>query len=321
MILLLTNERDLTSDYVVLELQRRRLAYFRLNSETLPSAKVSFDPKHGEDSWKINFGEKSLDLSSVKAAYFRRPGTPSANLLGESEVGARYCDAEWVSTLSYIIGSLGDRWLNSPGAIMSAENKPRQLSLAYGLGFDIPETLISNDFLKVQSFSLLRMIIAKPLREALIQGPKERVIFTSKVEQIEEVDQLGIEACPVIYQREVSKRADIRVTVVGEEAYSAEISSQDFDDTKTDWRRGSNVDLVHTPHKLPKSIEDKCVRLTEELGLRFGAIDLILDDEGTYWFLEINPNGQWAWIENRTGLPISKAIVDELERIKLCAQK
>ena len=57
------------------------------------------------------------------------------------------------------------------------------------------------------------------------------------------------------------------------------------------------------------------VALVDELNLRFGAIDLIRDVNGEYWFLECNPNGQWAWIENRTGLPISAAIVDELEGI------
>jgi glutathione synthase/RimK-type ligase-like ATP-grasp enzyme len=59
-------------------------------------------------------------------------------------------------------------------------------------------------------------------------------------------------------------------------------------------------------------VEEKCILLAARLGLRFAAIDLILDRTGEYWFLEANPNGQWAWIESRTGLAISSAIVDEL---------
>jgi glutathione synthase/RimK-type ligase-like ATP-grasp enzyme len=66
---------------------------------------------------------------------------------------------------------------------------------------------------------------------------------------------------------------------------------------------------------LPETVVAACIEVTAALGLRFSAIDLIQDRDGAYWFLEANPNGQWAWIENRTGLPIARAIVDELQAI------
>ncbi|HFS6859502.1 TPA: hypothetical protein ACH1JJ_003587, partial [Klebsiella pneumoniae] len=62
-------------------------------------------------------------------------------------------------------------------------------------------------------------------------------------------------------------------------------------------------------------LSSKCIDLVESLNLRFGAIDFICDEDDVFWFLEINPNGQWAWIENQTGLPIASSIVDELMRI------
>ena len=73
--------------------------------------------------------------------------------------------------------------------------------------------------------------------------------------------------------------------------------------------------MRHEAIELPADIVDKCRALTKALDLRYGAIDLIADRDGRYWFLEINPNGQWAWIERRTGLPLASAIVDELEAI------
>ena len=93
------------------------------------------------------------------------------------------------------------------------------------------------------------------------------------------------------------------------------IDSQSKEETATDWRKGSYTDLRHQVVSLPGDVEAACVKLVKNLGLRFGAIDLVLDRKGRFWFLECNPNGQWAWIENRTGLPISAAIVDELLRI------
>ena len=63
---------------------------------------------------------------------------------------------------------------------------------------------------------------------------------------------------------------------------------------------------------MPDEIKKACVDLTKYYGLEFGAIDLVLTPEGNYVFLEINPNGQWAWIEVLTRLPISDAIANLL---------
>jgi len=316
MILIVTNERDLTSDYVVLELRRRSLPFHRLNSECFSEANVSFDPRCGEDAWVIDINGVTIDFGTVKAAYFRRPGTPSAPTAVRQNAARRYCEVEWGTALAAALNSLGERWLNSPLSISAAENKPRQLAIACSLGFAVPETLVTNDIRRAQGFLSQGMSVAKPLREALLdEGGKERVIFTSRLGALSETDERKVAAAPVVFQREIRKRSDIRATVVGDTVFAAEILSQDLDETKTDWRRGSRSDLTHRPHKLPDDLQSKCVRLVRTLGLRFGAVDLVLDQNGSYWFLEVNPNGQWAWIENRTGMPLTRAIVDELEKI------
>jgi glutathione synthase/RimK-type ligase-like ATP-grasp enzyme len=63
---------------------------------------------------------------------------------------------------------------------------------------------------------------------------------------------------------------------------------------------------------LPNDVAKGCMDLVRRLGLRFGAIDLVLEPSGDYRFLEVNPNGQWGWIQTRTGQPIAGAIVDEM---------
>ena len=119
-------------------------------------------------------------------------------------------------------------------------------------------------------------------------------------------------AAPVIYQREIAKACDLRVTVIGERLFATAIHSQADNETEVDWRRGSRVDLVHELVELPEELAARCLELTRALDLRYGAIDLIRDSDGANRFLEINPNGQWAWIERRTGAPLSAAIVDAL---------
>ena len=316
MILIVTNERDLTSDYVVLELRRRRLPFRRLNTERFSEAKVSFDARRGEDAWTVELDGTTINFAAVRAAYFRRPGAPYAPEAVKQGAAKRYCKVEWATALASALNSLGERWLNSPLAILAAENKARQLSIASNIGFAVPATLVTNDIRQAQSFLSKGASVVKPLREALLEEDgEERVIFTSRLEKLDDTDEARVAAAPVIYQREIQKRSDIRVTVIGGAVYATEILSQEHDETKTDWRRGSRPDLPHRRHKLPDDLHRKSVCLVRKLGLRFGAVDLVLDRNGNYWFLEVNPNGQWAWIENRTGMPLTQAIVDELEKI------
>jgi glutathione synthase/RimK-type ligase-like ATP-grasp enzyme len=99
------------------------------------------------------------------------------------------------------------------------------------------------------------------------------------------------------------------VTLVGREVFAAAVDSQVTAATRQDWRRER---LPFRAYELPTVVADKCVALMQALQLRFGAIDLIKSTDGQYYFLEINPNGQWAWVELDCGLPISRALIAEL---------
>lgn len=314
MILLVTNRQDLTTDYVVLELQRRGLSYARLNTETIPDADVRFGFSSPTD-WSINFGQERICGQDIRAAYFRRPGSPEIDKAVQDTGEHAYCVGEWAAVLKTLYSRLEPRWLNAPAAIMMAEDKPRQLLAASVAGFQIPETLVTNAFSSATAFLSGPASIAKPLREARIDGDAEKVIFTNRVGALSERDARAFKAAPMILQREILKRADVRVTVVGERVFATAIESQVRAETEVDWRRGGIVELAHDPIDLPSDITARCVALVRALNLGFGAIDLVWGQDGAFWFLEINPNGQWAWIENRTGLPLAAAIVDELERI------
>jgi glutathione synthase/RimK-type ligase-like ATP-grasp enzyme len=316
LILIATNQRDLTADYVVLELQNQGLHYYRLNTETITKSSICFSPGAGKDGWSLKTADETIYFGQFTAGYYRRPEPPeiSPSVAGEAE--HRYCAEEWQEALNSALASLHNRWLNSPIAILDAENKSRQLSVAIRIGFDVPDTLITNDFDRASEFVAQAPSIGKPLRASLLAADVgERVIFTTRLSQISPDVAASIKVAPIIFQREIPKRCDVRVTVVGEQTFAAEINSQTNIETEVDWRRGDHIDLSHTIHPLPSAIQKKCVMITHAFNLRFSAIDLVLDPSGNYWFLELNPNGQWAWIEARTGLPISEAITNELVRI------
>lgn len=314
MILLVTNKRDLTTDFIVVELRRRGRAFHRLNTEDLPQASIRFDPRAG-GRWAIETPDLDLRLEEVGAAYYRRPGAPEPAGAGD-DATAKYLADEWSAVTKALWNALEGRWLSSPFTILRAEDKPRQLAMASALGFYVPETLISNDFAAASAFVAKADAIGKPLRHSLVErGDAGEVLFTARLDPLKPMDRTAVSLAPVIYQREVRKAYDVRATVIGDRVFAAAIHSQDHDETAVDWRSGARLDLRHEAIELPADIIDKCRALTQKLDLRYGAIDLIADQDGRYWFLEINPNGQWAWIERRTGLPLASAIVDELEAI------
>ncbi|PNG38232.1 hypothetical protein A1395_09015 [Pseudomonas protegens] len=311
MLLLVTNCRDITMDYVVAELRRRGQPFFRLNTEQLPQALCSM-AGFPRDAWSISLDGVVVRGAAITGAYFRRPGAPVVPDTATDPGERAYIEAEWSSFLKSLYSRLEGRWLNSPTKIFMAEDKPMQLLLAQEIGFHVPQAFVTNDILCARAISALGQAIGKPLRQAVLAGETERVIFTSRLAEIEDKQAEAIRLTPFIVQSEILKQYDVRVTVVGERVFATAIWSQDNEETITDWRKGSRPDLRHEKIILDRRVERQCVKLVQRLGLRYGAIDLVCDQSGKLWFLEINPNGQWAWIENLTGYPIAAAIVDEL---------
>ncbi len=138
--------------------------------------------------------------------------------------------------------------------------------------------------------------------------------FKSKIEK-DDIEKLKLSnSFPSKYQANIKKSFDIRVTIIGNKIFPVEIHSQNHASSKIDWRKTENLEIPHYKHKLPRDIEEKCLTLLKKFGLEFGAIDLILATDNNYYFLEINPNGQWAWIEERVGYKLTEALVDLLIR-------
>lgn len=318
MLLLVTNRRDITIDYVVAELKRRDIPFFRLNTEQLPLGQSTMEG-YPRAAWSISLEGRTLRGNEVRAAYFRRPGVPvpAATITDSGE--RAYAEAEWGAFLKSLYARLEGIWLNDPMDIFVAEDKPRQLMLAHEIGFNVPRAVITNDLVSTRKVSGIGSVIGKPLRQALITGEQERVIFTTRLGNISDEDAGAIALAPFIIQTEIIKQYDVRVTVVGEKIFATAIWSQEHLETEVDWRQGSRPDLRHERINIPYKIEQQCLSLLRRLNLRYGAIDFICDLQGCLWFLEINPNGQWAWIENLTGYPIASAIVDELEEIAQCS--
>lgn len=301
MILIISHKEDYTTDFVVNKLNLRNINYKRLNCEDLlnKTFAVSRD-------LILNF-EGQTDFKSV---WFRRTKLPA---IEHKDIAQKiYLLNEYDALIKNLFCTINARWLSNPFDIYKAENKLYQLKIASKLGFIIPDTLITNSKETLREFYIknLKQVIIKPLSQSRLQGADEtEFIFTNDLEEAHILELDKYDLTPCIYQQKIDKNLELRITVVGEEIFVAGVDSQNLEISKTDWRKGV---LKFYKTEIPLNLEEKCRQLVKNLNLKFGAIDLIKDKEGNYIFLEINPNGQWAWIENETGLKISEAIINEL---------
>lgn len=225
MILLVSNKRDITMDYIVVELKKRGIKYFRLNTEDLPRSYCSMSDSSFMD-WSISINGNTIKGIDVKAAYFRRPGNPEVPASITDPGIADYIQGEWNSFLKSLYSRLDSFWFCSPTNIILAEDKPKQLVVAKRLGFNIPESTITNSFEEIKSCSNSFQMIAKPLRQALfINNDAESIIFTNRLGQLDETDSSSLSLVPIIVQHEIIKKFDVRVTVVGKRVFSVAIYS------------------------------------------------------------------------------------------------
>jgi glutathione synthase/RimK-type ligase-like ATP-grasp enzyme len=315
-ILVITNQTDITSDFIIKRLKERKLPFYRLNTETIGRfVELNFNFESETYSLTDNVAGITVYLSTVTGVYYRRPeiNRNYNDLTGGEQ---NFIFAELSYTLEALYKILDKAfWVNKVQAIRNAENKMYQLMVAKQLGLQVPAALVTNEPEAAITFFNRhdRSCIIKPIKSGLVQGGvEEGVIFTSKVD-INENNVARIRFCPVYLQPLIKKKADIRVTVVGDKTFTAKIHSQDAVDSEIDWRQANRL-LDHSVIDLPKDVQGQCIQLVKKLGLVYGAIDFILDENDNYIFLEINPNGQWAWIENRLNLNISHGITDLFEQ-------
>ena len=318
-VLILTNTYDESPKQVIVELERSRANYYRFDTDTCPLGKlVSISLREGAigGGLKDERGQQLVSWADVKTVWYRRPRVLKFQHDQLSEGYLRFIQAETSTALWALWTTLDAFWVNHPlNTILLEHNKLYQQKVARQLGLDVPDTLITNDPEELAEFCGGHggTIAVKQLRGGLVAREKDLqtlFIYTHKVSQHEIYQhKADIRLAPILAQEYVPKRMELRVTIVGKRIFACAIHSQEDEWTKHDWRRYPDLSrLKHETYALPDDIESKLVRLMDELGLNFGAVDLILTPDQRYVFLEVNPSGQWGWIEELTGMRISSAL-------------
>jgi glutathione synthase/RimK-type ligase-like ATP-grasp enzyme len=280
--------------------KRGESVFFADIRELGSGGELSFWPDAPERTeWRRRDGTAAR-LGDAGAIWFRRLYPPETPIdVGDAEDRA-FIAREWASMVRGVFAALDVPTIN-PIYPMVRATKPYQLALARRAGLAVPDTVITSSRRRALEF----VAGPGPSLHKVITAPQGRFLATQLWDDRDAGHLDELELAPTIFQKRVGGTRELRITAVGEQLFAAEYRTA-LVDGRTD------MAAPYVRHQLPVSVACGLLSLLDRLGLPFATIDMRIDEQGEYWFLEANNAGQFLWIEIRTGMPISRAVADLL---------
>jgi glutathione synthase/RimK-type ligase-like ATP-grasp enzyme len=317
-ILLLTFSQDFyTVDLVERALSNQGYRPFRFNLDLFPGQiQLAIRLKSGEMFLTLedNVSGRVIESSDIKALWLRKMGTP--HIAEEMEPLLRNgCLRESKETLNIFLTQLETiPWMDRPSVVKRSNDKLLQLRTAESVGMNIPKTLITNNPQEVKDFfhHLKGNVVSKmltPLTTSM--SGNTPFVYTNRLKE-EDLDELHmLEHSPMVFQEFIPKSCELRIAYVNGKLFTGAIGMGKGKDV-ADWRQGNKNESPWQDFNVPEEMATKIRQLMKKMGLYFGAIDVIVNPNNQYTFLEVNPTGEWGMLERDLELPISGAIADTL---------
>ena len=320
MLLILARREDDHIRYMQRHLDARGIVYRHVDPGDFPS-RASLTLEYGADGprrWRAEWEGWDGDLRAVRTVWLRQYSLPKVD---ESVTEPDYRRAAYELSYACLAGlsdALEARWSPArPREARAAQNKTHQLAVAPSLGLTVPRTTITNDpaaALRFYEECAGRVVTKLSGSIYSVQAPDgRRLMPTHPLRRRDLANFRSLSLAPMILQEYVPKHSELRVIIVARRVFAAEIDSQASVRSRHDWRHYDFDRTAYRAHQLPAAVEQACLRLLSHFGLRYGAIDLILTPSGEYVFLELNPIGQWAFVQDLTGMPIAEALAADLD--------
>ena len=313
-VLLLTHSGDFyTIDLVSQALARRGVRPIRFNTDLFPTS-IKLVARAGDEHLFTETGEQ-IFAAEVRAVWARKLWPPRM----AQDLDDRYramCVSESMAALEGFLDALNDaRWVNDLQCQRAAENKQRQLRLAARAGLRVPRTLVTNDASAARQFFAETdgQTVAKLLRPISVSmDAVDSFVYTNRVREEDLAGAETLRHCPMVFQELIPKAFELRVAWVAGRVFAGALDASETSRGQTDWRRVAPEECSWQVGHVPGEVASSLGALMLELGLVFGAVDLICTPAGEYVFLEVNPSGEWGMLERELGLPISEAIAEAL---------
>lgn len=294
-ILIITCSYDKTIDYII-EKNKYRANFFRFNVDLFADYGITISNSY----WEISYRNNTINNNTTLSIYYRKPTFPDTSDFAPEY--RRIINSDILAIIDGLANSFSGVVLTKPYLLRQAENKIFQLIYAKSHSILMPKSFIgNNDYWKC----INDQRIIKPISVGKIETSSGiAIIQTNLMHENDSYD--SPELTPVYIQEYIKKSFEVRITVVDDDFFAVKIVS----DNMIDWRAGNNnqYEIIDIPIEIKKCIK----MMMKDFQLRFGAIDYIVDVDGKWYFLEINPNGQWQWLECILGLSISDSIMNML---------
>ncbi|NIZ07215.1 MvdC/MvdD family ATP grasp protein [Pseudoalteromonas sp. HF66] len=313
-VLIISQEDDYHSIAVAKKLELLNVPYTILNNREFPEKlELSLSLVNGSESLSIISEDGVINVSDCLGVWWRRPEPYKLHSSYKHPSVRRFVAAELSQSFRGSLSTFSSNFINPIDNSRRVSSKIYQLKLAQKYGLKIPNTIVTtspreaSDFIKSCSFDA----IYKTFTGADF-GFYETRKFSQ--EDLEELDK--IKNCPMIIQEHIEGSFDIRVTIVDEQLFAAKIMYKEG-------RHPVDGRIDRVPihkHELPDELNHLLLRMIHAEGLRYATVDMRYSQETGYVFFEINPEGQFLWIEIETGLEISMAIAKSLSGQMLTSQ-
>jgi glutathione synthase/RimK-type ligase-like ATP-grasp enzyme len=253
-----------------------------------------------------------VDLDEIHAVWYRSPEACQMPAdLSSAERHHAFLEAKY--GLGGVLSSLPALWVNHPARLADASYKPVQLVRAHECGLTVPETMITNDADAVREFASGRRTVTKLLGSNTISEEGTRKFSWTRVLDADDLADLrGIEVTTHLVQQWVPKSFEVRVIAIGDHLTAAAIhagTTASFVDWRSDYDALS-YELIDPPERVALGVRT----LMRRFGLVYGALDFVVSPDGRWTFLEINPGGQYGWLETHTGAPLTGVLADLLTK-------
>lgn len=313
--LIVSSTIDFSTDMVCYRLLEDNEKFYRLNRDEFLKHKIVVDLQNEVMIISIDGEEYEAQFEHLKGIFFRAPVFLRTQSKKELSVQEQLERNQWSSFLRNLIVFKNANWINNPVSTYRAENKIFQLCIAKEYGLEVPVTYISNctDF----NLESDKKYIVKSLDTAIfydMENNKEMFTYSNVVSG-SELNEYDLTSAPIFIQEFLNPKIDCRVTYVQGKLFPVKIL-QNGKGLYGDWRMRKE-ELEYIPFQLPTYVENAIHKLMKKLELNFGGIDLAIVS-GEYYFIEVNPTGEWGWLEVKTGTNISKTIKRALAGDRVC---
>lgn len=305
-VLILAPEFDVSADQMVLALREREVPVCRVDTMWFPT-RLSIDAQFQGGRWRgrLRAPGRDIELERLRAIWYRSPTTfQFAPELTSAERHHAFLEAKY--GLGGVLSSLPVLWINHP-ARAAAASKPVQLATAARCGLAVPDTLITNEPAAVRRFARCGATVTKMLgANHITEEGTRKITFTRLLDDDDVGDLRGITVTTHQFQRWVPKQYDARVIAIGDRLFAFAIHAGNAT-SHIDFRADYDA-LSYEPIELPTEVTTGIREFLSAMGLVYGALDFVVDPEGSYTFLECNAGGQFGWLEARTSAPLTDTL-------------